>query len=337
MNTDEGRAQREEAKAKYLASLSKAKSNLANLDFTPNKNLTIQEQVDMIMSELQLKQKKRKSGEPEGPKQIHATIVSPKSPKKPKLSPKTATDATPDIKIGIVKETEDGEPEIGSKKARAKHQMNAVYGSSSKATKTRRCGECEGCMRDDCGQCAACADKPRFGGRGSKKKACMSRTCRMRGPAPQGQPVAINLQEGQTYQIMGYLDGDKAVVKPVQTPVGETEVQNEHQNAQEVHQNAQEVHQNAQEVHQNAQEEHQNAQEVHQNAQEVHQNAQEVHQNAQDMHQNAQDMHQNAQEVHLNAQEVHQNAQEVHQNAQEQEATSWDFICEENGQEYFQL
>ena len=92
----------------------------------------------------------------------------------------------------------------------------------------------------------------------------------MRGPAPQGQPVAINLQEGQTYQIMGYLDGDKAVVKPVQTPLGETEVQN----AQEVHQNAQEVHQNAQEVHQNAQEVHQNAQEVHQNAQEV-QSAQE--------------------------------------------------------------
>ena len=96
----------------------------------------------------------------------------------------------------------------------------------------------------------------------------------MRGPAPAGQAVAINLQEGQTYQIMGYLDGDKAVVKPVQTPLGETEA---HQNAQEVHQNAQEVHQNAQEVHQNAQEEHQNVQEVHQNAQEVHQNSQVVH------------------------------------------------------------
>ena len=76
--------------------------------------------------------------------------------------------ATPEREIGSV--TEAGDPEIGSKKARAKHQMNAVYGSSSKATKTRRCGECEGCMRDDCGQCAACADKPRFGGRGSKKK-----------------------------------------------------------------------------------------------------------------------------------------------------------------------
>ena len=87
----------------------------------------------------------------------------------------------------------------------------------------------------------------------------------MRGPAPAGQAVSINLQEGQTYQIMGYLDGDKAVVKPVQTPLGETEVQNAH-----------EAHQNEQEVHENAQEEHQNAQEVQQNAQEVHQNAQEV-------------------------------------------------------------
>ena len=71
-------------------------------------------------------------------------------------------------------------------------------------------------MRDDCGQCAACADKPRFGGRGSKKKACVARACRMRGPPSQGQAVAVKLQEGQTYQIMGYLDGDKAVVKPVE-------------------------------------------------------------------------------------------------------------------------
>ena len=49
----------------------------------------------------------------------------------------------------------------------------------------------------------------------------MSRTCRMRGPAPAGQAVAINLQEGQTYQIMGYLDGDKAVVKPVEATTAE--------------------------------------------------------------------------------------------------------------------
>ena len=51
---------------------------------------------------------------------------------------------------------------------------------SPTAAKTRRCGECEGCMRDDCGQCNACADKPRFGGRGTKKKACVLRYCRTR-------------------------------------------------------------------------------------------------------------------------------------------------------------
>ena len=30
------------------------------------------------------------------------------------------------------------------------------------------------------GQCQACADKPRFGGPGTKKKACTQRYCRMR-------------------------------------------------------------------------------------------------------------------------------------------------------------
>jgi len=47
-------------------------------------------------------------------------------------------------------------------------------------TKLRRCGECEGCTRDDCGSCQACADKPRFGGKGTKKKACTERYCRLK-------------------------------------------------------------------------------------------------------------------------------------------------------------
>ena len=55
---------------------------MSNLDFTPDRNLTVQEQVDMIMSQLQLKQKKRKA-EPSGPKKIPARVM-PKSPKKPK-------------------------------------------------------------------------------------------------------------------------------------------------------------------------------------------------------------------------------------------------------------
>jgi hypothetical protein len=60
------------------------------------------------------------------------------------------------------------------------NKFNVVYGGSSKASKVRRCGECEGCTRDDCGQCFACLDKPRFGGKGTKKKACTERFCRLK-------------------------------------------------------------------------------------------------------------------------------------------------------------
>ena len=77
MNTDEGRKQREEAKAKYLESLSKAKPDLTNLDFTPDRNLTIQEQVDMIMSQIVYKQKNRKTEK--GPKKIATAKARSKS------------------------------------------------------------------------------------------------------------------------------------------------------------------------------------------------------------------------------------------------------------------
>ena len=103
-------------------------------------------------------------------------------------------------------QTSTGEKE---KKVRAKHKMVAVYGSSERATKSRRCGECEGCMRDDCGVCPACRDKPRFGGKGSKKKACIARSCRMRGPPAQGQALIVTPQEGNTYQIVGYVKKDQ--------------------------------------------------------------------------------------------------------------------------------
>jgi len=40
-----------------------------------------------------------------------------------------------------------------------------------------RCGSCAGCTRGDCGECKNCLDKPKFGGRGIKKQACLRRTC----------------------------------------------------------------------------------------------------------------------------------------------------------------
>jgi hypothetical protein len=68
----------------------------------------------------------------------------------------------------------------GPSSKKAQPNFNVVYGGSSKAAKLRRCGECEGCTRDDCGACQACVDKPRFGGKGTKKKACTERYCRLK-------------------------------------------------------------------------------------------------------------------------------------------------------------
>ena len=48
---------------------------------------------------------------------------------------------------------------------------------ASKKARTARCGSCAGCVRGDCGQCKNCLDKPKFGGRGIKKQACLSRVC----------------------------------------------------------------------------------------------------------------------------------------------------------------
>ncbi|KAL3908856.1 MAG: hypothetical protein SGPRY_009635 [Prymnesium sp.] len=40
-----------------------------------------------------------------------------------------------------------------------------------------RCGKCNNCKSVDCGSCYNCADKPKFGGPGIKKQACINRKC----------------------------------------------------------------------------------------------------------------------------------------------------------------
>ena len=44
-------------------------------------------------------------------------------------------------------------------------------------TRTARCGECEGCVRGDCGGCINCRDKPKFGGPGARRQGCELRRC----------------------------------------------------------------------------------------------------------------------------------------------------------------
>ena len=58
--------------------------------------------------------------------------------------------------------------------------------------------------------CIACVDKPRFGGKGTKKRACIERQCRMRassGGLPQ-TPQTPNQQAPQTATIIDATDED---------------------------------------------------------------------------------------------------------------------------------
>jgi len=53
----------------------------------------------------------------------------------------------------------------------------AAKASAANRGRTNRCGSCTGCLRGDCGACKNCRDKPKFGGKGIKKQACVRRAC----------------------------------------------------------------------------------------------------------------------------------------------------------------
>ena len=46
-----------------------------------------------------------------------------------------------------------------------------------KLVRLTRCGECFECAQEDCGKCANCLDKFKFGGTGKRKQACLKRRC----------------------------------------------------------------------------------------------------------------------------------------------------------------
>ena len=52
----------------------------------------------------------------------------------------------------------------------------AVCGAGRKH-RNKACGKCEGCLRENCGVCKYCLDKPRFGGSNIHKQKCQERAC----------------------------------------------------------------------------------------------------------------------------------------------------------------
>merc|ERR1711981_1428034 len=95
--------------------------------------------------------------------------------KNDKLTPERLQTLKSKVSQSITKKySEKRENDLGQKE-RKKNRTDYVYGGSSKAKKVRRCGECEGCTRDDCGKCIGCLDKPKFGGKNTRKQACTMR------------------------------------------------------------------------------------------------------------------------------------------------------------------
>jgi len=56
------------------------------------------------------------------------------------------------------------------------HDLSQAH-AKGRNQRSNRCGSCAACRAQDCGRCKNCRDKPRFGGPGIKKKACLARIC----------------------------------------------------------------------------------------------------------------------------------------------------------------
>ncbi|KAK3531207.1 hypothetical protein QTP70_015124 [Hemibagrus guttatus] len=73
--------------------------------------------------------------------------------------------------------SEEAEPSSPPLKPVTRHKT-VQEATPRKGRRSRRCGQCPGCqVPEDCGHCANCLDKPKFGGRNIKKQCCKERKC----------------------------------------------------------------------------------------------------------------------------------------------------------------
>ena len=62
--------------------------------------------------------------------------------------------------------------------AQAMSHLPGQLGLKKVGKRAAACRACDRCLREDCGDCAACVDKPKFGGPGRRKQTCVHRVCR---------------------------------------------------------------------------------------------------------------------------------------------------------------
>ncbi|XP_033758364.1 uncharacterized protein LOC117340710 [Pecten maximus] len=80
----------------------------------------------------------------------------------------------------IIQQSEDNVCTVKRSPHKSPALNRLIPGSRGRLTVRRRklrCKKCPGCLAKDCGKCLYCQDKPKFGGRGVMKQACMDRKC----------------------------------------------------------------------------------------------------------------------------------------------------------------
>jgi len=110
--------------------------------------------------------------------------------------------------------------------ARAKEEEESATGGADgpsaepsplRPVKNARCGTCEACLAKDCGRCKNCLDKPRFGGPGIKKKACVNRVC-LNAEAPVSPTLAPNGGEGDACPPLEQQGSSRPPLVPLDAP-----------------------------------------------------------------------------------------------------------------------
>ena len=57
------------------------------------------------------------------------------------------------------------------------HLEVVIHVGKERKSRFRRCKACGPCLRDNCGTCTNCLDKPRYGGPNTRRKSCLHRKC----------------------------------------------------------------------------------------------------------------------------------------------------------------
>jgi len=71
----------------------------------------------------------------------------------------------------------DDNGQMNSSASADERVMSSLKRAKPTQPRQARCGTCAGCTRGDCGECKNCKDKPKYGGKGIKKQACLQRNC----------------------------------------------------------------------------------------------------------------------------------------------------------------